>query len=141
MGQKRQKQGKDQSGPGDAQPGGGLYDNSNRSGRQHREKSTGKRDTEALRTRPADKRLCMLSAPALELPELHDRVMWGGEPLLIDGEYTGEHVTSAALVPTRDPDGVARRLVNTGLAYLDEPGGSVWVEVAGSWVEMTTRPV
>lgn len=96
---------------------------------------------EALRTRPAGKRLCMLSAPALELAELHDRVMWGGEPIVINGEYTGEFVTSASLVPTRDEDGVARKLVNTGLAYLDEPGAIVQVEVAGNRVEMTTRRV
>ena len=83
----------------------------------------------------------MLSAPALELPELHSRIVWGGEPVLVGGEYTGEHVTSAALVPMRDADGVCRRVANTALAYLDEPGANAWVEVAGERVELTTRPV
>ena len=93
----------------------------------------------ALRTRPEGKRLCVLTAPALSLEQLQGRALWGGEPLVEGGEYTGEAVTSAALVPVRDADGTVRRLVSTGLGYLEDPEQGASVEVAGERWELAAR--
>lgn len=81
------------------------------------------------------KRLCLLSRPLGEVGQLRG-VAWGGEPVVVAGDYTGEQVTSACLRPRRQPDGSVH-VDNLAMAYLENHQAETFLEVAGERLPMS----
>lgn len=91
---------------------------------------------EALQATKPQRRLCLLSLPAGSAGELHSSIAWGGEPVVVAGEYTGEQVTSACLCPKRQLDG-SLLVDNLAMAYLEDPEAETMLEVAGKRLPAT----
>jgi len=82
--------------------------------------------------------LCLLSTEAGDLSALSERIIWGGEPVVLAGAYTRQHVTSASLCPVRDGDAVLVK--NLAMAYLPiTQAGDVAIEVAGQRVPVSVQ--
>merc|ERR1712232_354566 len=55
----------------------------------------GEQALRAQNEKPLSKRCCVFEM----LPEIGGPYVWGGEPILLNGQYSGENVTSGARVP------------------------------------------
>merc|ERR1712113_320392 len=75
----------------------------------------------AKKAQPRSMRCCRFEAA----PDANGPYIWGGEPILVDGKYSGDNVTSGARVPIIGA--ASLRTMALGYVNSDEPMTKNWL--------------